>query len=179
MNASIQSPGLFEHGIAQEVSDIRAHVSYAAKMAYIFQTHCGQNAAVEWEHQSTFAGQPGVNGYTSRGIKVPWVQIEGIREISIADLTRFTDFTPRMSTSQKGQWAQDMCCQLLNQGRFPFWFEGSLIDNRELQIQGMDIVVNVQTRIQVKCDARCGRREFGGTGNIYIETHECNPLRRW
>ena len=41
-----------------------------------------------------------------------------------------------------------------------------------------DLLVTASLRIQVKCDYRGGPRELGGSGNLFLQTHECNPLRR-
>ncbi len=48
-----------------------------------------------------------------------------------------------------------------------------------MQIRGVDIVVRGQWRIQVKCDYDAGRGKDGsGTGNLFLQVAERNPLKR-
>lgn len=49
--------------------------------------------------------------------------------------------------------------------------------DKSVQIAGTDIVVCCKKRIQVKCDSRCGERPLG-TGNLFLQRAERNPLRR-
>jgi hypothetical protein len=48
-----------------------------------------------------------------------------------------------------------------------------------MQFEGLDIVVATRVRIQVKLDFRGGERELGGTGNLFLQTAECNPTRSY
>ena len=53
----------------------------------------------------------------------------------------------------------------------------ALIDDKNMQIRGTDILIQSKLCLQVKCDYLAGERQFGGTGNIFLQTAECNPRR--
>ena len=78
-------------------------------------------------------------------------------------------------TSIKGQWAVDIVKHSLKLGMVPFKFKVDEITDKDLQIKGKDIIAVNSFSIQVKCDWSAGPKEKGGTGNLYIQTHECNP----
>jgi hypothetical protein len=63
-------------------------------------------------------------------------------------------------------------------GRFPIEFDPKIVEGRGLQIEGMDIIVNCKVKIQVKCDFTGGRKPLG-SGNLFLQTAECNPLRNY
>lgn len=73
---SIPAGKLFEYGIQNETSDIRAHVSVVHKCIYVFRTAAAV-AAIE-KHKAKLktvsACQPGVEGITATGWPMP---IEG------------------------------------------------------------------------------------------------------
>ena len=52
----------------------------------------------------------------------------------------------------------------------------AIVKEMDLQINGVDIVINMNTKIQVKCDYRGGPKAYGGTGNLYLQVRECNPF---
>ena len=63
-------------------------------------------------------------------------------------------------------------------GRFPLWVDAAEEDRENIQLKGMDIVLFCRKRIQVKCDYRSGDRPLG-TGNLFIQKAERNPLKRY
>lgn len=164
---------LFTSGIHTENSDIRAHVSVVGKSIYVFQTIHGVNA-MEACQVTKEAGQPGVVGATSKGKVVPWNQIEGIRRLPFFSWSRWGEFHENMSTSQKGALAVACVIEVMRLGRFPFWLNATEDKRQNIQIKGTDIVVFCKKKIQVKCDWKCGE---GGTGNIFLQFAERNPLR--
>lgn len=165
---------LREYGILTEQSDIRAHVSVACGIVYVFPTFRGIEAIRRYTPELRLAGQPGVSGPTGQGflVKTEWIM----------DLVRvpFSEpfwpcFDMEMSTSEKGSLAVEVVCFLMGEGKFPFWLKAGETTNKDLQIRGTDIVVSCKKRVQVKCDWRGGDRPKG-SGNLFLQKAERNPL---
>ena len=57
-----------------------------------------------------------------------------------------------------------------------FWLDAAEDERENVQIQGTDILVFSRKRVQVKCDYRCGDRPLG-TGNVFLQRAERNPLK--
>lgn len=68
--------------------------------------------------------------------------------------------------------------QMLSGGHFPLPVTPEIITSTKLQYEGLDIIIGLGARIQVKCDFAGGERALGGTGNLFIQTQECNPHRK-
>jgi hypothetical protein len=164
---------LFESGIQTENSDIRAHVSVVGKSIYVFPTVNGI-AAMESCQNIKEAGQPGVAGVTGKGKAVPWQSIAGIRKLQYHSWPRWGEFDRVLSTSQKGKLAVECVIASMKIGRFPFWLDAAEDSRENIQVAGTDIVVFCKKKIQVKCDYYCGD---GGTGNIFLQFAERNPLK--
>lgn len=88
------------------------------------------------------------------------------------------EFHPDDSTSEKGDQAVRVVQWLLKAGRFPLWTHGDIIGDKDMQVQGYDIIVRMKARIQVKCDWRAGDKP-GCTGNLFLQVRECNPFRQY
>ena len=167
------APSLVEHGIQTEDSDIRCHVAPGTRTIFVFRTAAAlsiMEAAVE-----RAASQPGVVGVTARGRVVQWHAIPGIRRLRWESVEWWTWFSRDQSTTEKGRNAVLVVQRLLGAGRFPIWcgYVGESLDV-DIQISGTDLIVAGHWRIQVKCDYDAGP---GGTGNLFLQTAECNPLR--
>jgi len=79
-------------------------------------------------------------------------------------------------TGKKGDAAVLVVCAAIRNNKFPLWVCGAVTDDREIDIQGTDIIIQAQRRIQVKYDwLACPE----GTNNVFIQTHECNPLKQY
>lgn len=171
---------LFQYGIQNERSDIRAHVSPLGKMVHVFQTR----KMIEFlnEHGASLktapAFQPGVMGRTAEGYKVP-LRLCGplVRCLNFVSYPWDT-FPPKTATtSEKGAAAVAVVVALLGMGRFPLWVVAHDDTRKTIQISGTDIVVFANQRIQVKCDYSACPMESGGTGNLYIQFAERNPRK--
>ena len=92
---------------------------------------------------------------------------------------RKINFSPEDSTGAKGDKAVKIVSGLIRRGMFPFYLEGIEVGDYDLQIEGLDIIVSMNARIQVKCDYRGGPRWHGGTGNLFLQVAECNPLNEY
>jgi|TARA_R110000824_G_C14859724_1_gene641039 hypothetical protein len=168
------APSLREHGIQTEDSDIRCHVAPGTRNVFVFRTAAALHVMGDGPERT--ASQPGVSGVTGRGRVVPWDAIPGMRRIRWYSVEWWTWFARDQSTSEKGAHAVQVVQHLLGAGRFPLWC-GDVDESKDatIQIAGTDIVVAGRWRIQVKCDYDAGP---GGTGNLFLQTAECNPLGR-
>jgi len=170
---------LYKHGIEEDESTYRIHVGFQAKVIYVFLTENGRKAAAELQREK-YAGQPGVSYKTARGKAVPWQQIEGCIEIPIpSDIHSQVNCRMAQTTSVKGAKAVQVVKEMFLRGLIPISFHVAEVMEQDLQIKGLDMVVKSHVTIQIKCDYRCGSRHLGGTGNIFLQTHECNPLHRY
>jgi len=170
---TVEAPPLFEHGIFEENSDIRAHVSPFEKRVYVFPTRNGIEAIKRHSPRLGKATQNGVNGVTAEGwlVRIEWV--EDMRTLRFESYPKWSEFSEAMSTSQKGKFAVQCVVELMRRGRFPIWMDAEEDKRQDVQIKGTDILLFCKKRIQVKCDAPAGR-----TGNLFLQKSECNPLRR-
>jgi hypothetical protein len=168
---------LFPHGILTENSDIRAHVALGTRAIYVFKTSYAIELIRSRSYPSRPACQPGVLGITAMGIIVPWKDIPDIRRIQYLSERWWESFSEQDTTTVKGKKACDVVAKLLKMGRFPLWCTEPANDtkNIELQIKGTDVLLWGKWRIQVKCDYKAGE---GGSGNLFLQTEERNPLKR-
>jgi len=170
------APSLRKHGIQTEDSDIRCHVAPGTRNIFVFRTAIANAVIASGLYPVRTAGQPGVIGVTGLGAIPPWDAIPGIRRLRWYSVEWWTWFARDQSTSEKGAHAVQVVQHLLGAGRVPLWC-GDVDESKDAttQIAGTDIVVAGPWRIQVKCDYDAGP---GGTGNLFLQTAECNPLGR-
>jgi len=175
------APKLVEYGIQTDQSDMRVHVCVKAKRVYYFRTADGPKAIDPAQHRKVPARQPGVSGVTALGYLVPPEAIKGCQWAAIPDAWlkhSKLKIEPGMSTAEKGDRATLIVFGLVKTGRIPLLSDGSKIEQNigsTLQITGVDLRVTVD--IQVKCDMNGGHKDAGGSGNLFLQTHESNPLR--
>ena len=171
---------LYEYGIHTEKSDIRAHVSVVNRRVYVFETHKAIETISNKEYPKRYASQPGCNNEpTALGFIVPWKDIPDIKEVEARGWRGWSEFRHEMTTSEKGNHAVQLVVRLMEIGRFPMWLKNqSETQDTEIQIKGVDIIVRMNKLIQVKCDWSAGPKEKGGTGNLFLQIAESNPLKR-
>lgn len=172
---------LFEHGIQTEDSDFRVHICFETKQAYIFPTTSAVGAMKGYRIVEAFQWVNGRKAVTSRGHIVPPGAIPGCKWVAIpADIILGAAMPSRSSsdTSQKGRAAESITQAMLSRGLLPLPQLTEIVSSEDLQISGLDIMLK-PVKIQVKCDYRGGHKEFGGTGNLYLETHERNPHKKY
>lgn len=166
---------LVNYGIREEESDIRAHVSVQGKVVYVFPTQEALTIIETRQYKSVAVYTNGIQ--TARGFLVPPDDIKHCQEVCppfhVWQAIRFCDHD---TTSAKGEKAVNVIRWLLRAGRFPLWLESQIIKDYEMQVKGTDILVRLDTKIQVKCDWKAGDRP-GCTGNLFIQTAECNPFK--
>jgi hypothetical protein len=167
------TPELFPHGIFEENSDVRAHVSVLEKIIYVFPTRNGINAIKVHDPVLKSAGQPGVDGPTATGWLVRPDWIEDIRKVKFLSWERWGEFNEDLPTNKKGKLAVECVIEIMRRGRFPFWIDATEDQRENIQISGTDILVFCKKRVQVKCDYPIGK-----TGNLFLQKAERNPLKR-
>ena len=171
---------LMDYGIQNEVSDFRTHVT-GAMYTYIFPTANAKSLTARAEHVGLKKVSVFTRGIeTAQGYPVPISWIEGLQEILIPqqiwDRFRIHD---KMDTSKKGMLATSIVVELLKNDMVPLPVRLNHADSKAFQVSGTDILINASLRLQVKCDLPGGQKRYGGTGNLFIQTAECNPWKRY
>jgi hypothetical protein len=168
---------LFDYGIHNEASNIRAHVAPLASCVFVFPTICGVKAMKG--KQKKLAYQPGVDYPTAEGALVKPCEIAHLRTIRLHP-DRFEGFTEQLSTSEKGDKAVEIVQMMLKFGKFPLWLEGEFVKDVSIQTTGTDVVVKGKWKIEVKCDFRASAEKGSPnklcTGNLFLQTAERNPF---
>lgn len=170
---------LVDYGIQNEQSDLRAHVCPLVKSLYVYPTSAGRACIESGKYKVKEVTN--ISGIiTARGAPVPTDHIDGCMRVEIPDelLERFA-ISEYDSTSAKGNNAVAIVTAMIEEALFPFPLQPSIITGVSLQHAGLDIVVSANVRIQVKCDYRGGCEPLGGTGNLFLQIAECNPLRSY
>jgi len=173
------SPGntvLVEHGITTEDSDFRVHVCVLAERLYVF----GSRETIEAVELGSYYEAPAFTGdiKTATGWLVPPFDIDGVQEIELPEKAwPWISETEDCCTSEKGRRATILVKRALELGlvSLPFIVEGTSV---AADIEGADLIITARYKIQVKCDWKGGRRDLGGSGNLYIQRSECNPHGR-
>ncbi len=176
--------GLWEYGIQNEGSHIRVHVCPNVKRVYVYPTECGNKAIKTGEHEKTKGFQTGYSTPTSEGYLVPPEAIERCIEIYLRNTAwENIGFLCSDNTSIKGEKAVRLVKAMLKEGLLPIPAEAMTIEDKDIQIQGTDILVKAnkiyheEIKIQVKCDYPGGRKTLGGTGHLFLQTAEANPFK--
>jgi hypothetical protein len=168
---------LFEYGIQTEHSDIRAHVSAVNQTIYVFPTRNAIDAVFREPREERYACQRGVAGPTAIGWLVPVQAIEDVRRVKFSSWEGWTQLRDDLTTSRKGQLAVACVIGAMKRGRFPFWLDATEDERQHVQILGTDVLVFCKKKVQVKCDFHSGDKPLG-TGNLYFQRAERNPLKR-
>lgn len=167
---------MIKYGIDEEESDIRAHVSLPGKCITVFRTADMRALLERNSYPTRMAGQKGVDGFTSKGHVVPITDVNP-KYILTSKFYQWDKWDhDAMSCGEKGDMAVDCVRAAIIANKFPLWVCGIVNDQVEIDIEGTDILVSSRRRIQVKYDWLAYPKP-GGSGKLYIQTHECNPLR--
>jgi len=168
---------LIESGIRTERSHIRAHVCPRIRRVYVFKTSLGIQAIDSGSYPLKAVRTGEI--VTAMGYLVP-PHVLGCSVIDIPeDVFYEADFDWKDNTSEKGRKATFVIKRLIEQGLFPMRFTVQEINERMMQISGIDVTMQDNMKIQVKMDYNGGDKRLGGTGNLYLQTAECNPYRRY
>lgn len=168
---------LFDYGIQTEQSDIRCHVAPGTRSIFVFRT-ADAIALLPGSYELRDAFQNGIKGRTAQGYIIPWKDVPDIRRVRWRTYPWWEKFSQAQSTSEKGASAVWVASELLRSGRFPLWVAAAESERLDLQIRGTDILLWGRWKIQVKCDWKAGDRDEGGSGNLFFQIAERNPLKR-
>jgi len=175
----IANTRLVDYGIQSCESEYTVHVCPKSGKVYVFRTQIGQELARThlYLEKSVWTKLPGNKRCeTAKGYPVPWNHFAGIRFYDIPDdLLRTHGKLEKASTSQKGGWAEQVFQKMCEHGLIDHDTTSATVDDLDRQIRGIDVEVQAPT-YQVKYDGPGGHKEFGGTGNLFLQTQECNPL---
>lgn len=176
---------LVDSGIQTENSDIRAHVCPVVRLVYVYPTECGITAINSGKFRKYPGFQEGVEEPTSEGYLVPPFAIERQAAVSVNDnVWEALAFSKSDSPTEKKEKSERLVRGMLKQGIFPLPAKAKTVHDKNEQIAGTDFIVEdislpegkTALRIQVKCDFDGGDKDRGGTGNLFIQVAECNPL---
>lgn len=180
--ARLGNTKLVDYGIQTDSSDWRAHVCVNAGTVYVFPTKLAalliQSKTYRMVEVPSFIH--GQKIITARGYVVPVQDIPRITPVNAKHFIGKVDFSPNLSTTEKGNKAVSVVMQLLKFGWFPLPWDSGLVDGIEMQVSGLDVIVTGRHSIQVKCDYEGGepKRETPRvTGNLFLQVEECNPLK--
>lgn len=173
---------LFDYGIQSEQSHLRAHVCPIVRRIYVYPTECGVKALPKGIE--TLGYQPGVDGATAKGYRVRPFDIEKCVALQFNERAwKAVSFNQNDNTTMKGKKAVQLVEAMIKAGIFILPL-GCIVDvnlSKAIEIKGDDIFVwtkKDRIQIQVKCDFPGGEKELGGTGYLYLQTAERNPLKR-
>lgn len=170
----LASAGLVAYGIQTEKSDYRIHVSPITRRVYVFQTEAGRKAIATGKHHKRLAYTG--SQATGEGYLVPPREIEGCKAIVIPeDQLPLLTGAASGNTSVRGDAAARVAYEMLQRGLVPIILEAKEITETQMQLDGVDITVSATCKIQVKYDEKAGPREWGGTGNLFLQVAEINP----
>ena len=168
---------LIEYGIFQYSSDYCIHVSpIVTQCLFIYKTKLMQELIKTNDFRTAVARQA-YNGdfiITAEGYLVP-CDNKLIRTVKFpAPKNKYNE---NMSTGKKGELAVVIVMYCLKNAMIAFEFDVGEVKDKDMQILGNDVIAVSDFKIQVKCDWRAGSKEDGGTGNLFVQTKECNPNR--
>lgn len=168
---------MHKYGIYEERSDIRAHVSLPGKRITVFKTSDMVALLGCRKYRQIMGYQPGIEYPTAKGFIVP---LEDISPQYVLESRKFPWHEydeSKLDCEAKGQMAVACVISAIKANRFPLWVSGRINGNKELDIEGTDVIVTASRHIQVKYDGLAYPVSQGGSGNLFIQTHECNPLK--
>ena len=176
---------LIDYGIHNEQSHIRAHVCPKARRIYVYPTQRGVEAILTGEFIKVNGFQDGVSDPTSEGFLVPPFSIRECISICVNNnVWDYFDFSDADDTTVKGNKAEKMIFGMIKRGLFPIPALCEIVNDKDIQISGGDIFIKPnairknEIIIQVKCDFPGGERSLGGSGNLFIQIAESNPLHK-
>ena len=162
---------LINYGIQSEKSEYRMHVCFGIEMIYFFKVTDGLNIVKSKKYPVKPAYIEGIR--TAEGCAAPWNAINGCSEIPIpTDILSNVNCKAKETTYSKGNKAIIVAKNMILRGLIPFNLNVREVEEKDLQIMGEDIIVKMETSIQVKCDYYGGSKELGGTGNLYLQIKE-------
>lgn len=166
---------LAEYGVHTEDSDYRLHVCFQEGAAYIFKTQSGVDAIETGRYILKPSYQKGVVGATGLGYLVPPLDIDGCQRIVIPqDIMDEVNCSKLDDPSERGRKAVLVAQRVMQRGLVFMPINIVDVDDKNMQIRGVDAKIQSDLKFQIKCDYNGGRRPRG-TGNLYLQVAERNP----
>jgi len=163
---------LVEHGIFQDNSQWRIHVG--EKNAYVYSTSLMKERCRKSDYRIKSAYQGKFE--TARGYIVPIKTVSDLQTVVIPELMISAFEWPPPQTSSlgnRGKQAEALVRAMLEQDLIQLPRDVIVEDCLAQQFGGVDLVHSSErVSCQVKCDL--GIEKYG---NLYIQTHECNPYK--
>jgi hypothetical protein len=170
---------LVYHGIEQDNSEWRVHVSYAN--VYIFLTQVMKERCEQKSYRVASAYQPvaGKKIETAKGFLVPIKDVSDLRVVAIPDHLKSLYKWPPASDvglGDQGKRAESLV-QAMMQCQLIIFPRNTVVETSAAsQFGGVDLVHKADEVVyQVKSDL--GIEKYWK--NIYIQTYECNPNREY
>lgn len=174
---------MIDYGIQNESSHIRAHVCPKVRRVYVYPTECGIAAIDTGKFYLAKGFQPGIDVATAEGYLVPPFAISKCASVQLnPSVWEHLKFSKDDSTERKGKKAELLIKQMVLNGLLPIPAIADTVQEIDIQLSGGDVIIKPnairkgEIIIQVKCDYDGGERELGGTGNLFLQVAEINPL---
>ena len=154
--------------------DYRIHVCFGEGMAYYYKTMEAIQVIRDGDYRLVDGYESGVNYATSKGYLVPPADIGGCKHVQIpGEWLRNLNCQENDSPEDKGSKAVRVAHGLIREGKLFLTPVRCQVTSKQEDLDGTDL--RVYSRVQVKCDWPGG---VGGTGYLFIQVAECNPLKR-
>lgn len=175
---------LIEYGIRQEKTDYRIHVCGLSNVCYVFETAKMVQYLNVNEDKLRQVDVKTYGVITAKGYLVSIANFLnlGIGKEYILPSYIWKNVSEKDSEKNKGVWAVGITKKAIESNIIVFNFVVKEETNIVKQIQGQDLlIVNNELKVQVKCDFRaCLKQQHErGTGNLFIQTWECNPTKQY
>lgn len=159
---------LYEHGIDADSSDYRVHVCFGEGMVYLYSTAAMRELLLTNPYRI-------YESPTSRAYIVPVASVPECQSVPIPNRwleNLSTKVSKSSPTSTKRMWSEMLVRRMFERGHLTLLPTATMETSRAKQLAGHDIRIQLDCTVQVKCDWDGGAN---GSGNLYIETAECNP----
>ena len=169
---------LVDYGIQDEQSDVRIHVGVYSQEVYVYKTQDGRDSIDPIKHRKVPVWTGNIQ--TATGYVVPLDDIKDCQVLpvpdDIFDRSGIAQYPEKGYQGEKGKAATYIASEMLKTGLIPLSLRITEVDDKKMQILGEDIRVKANIKIQVKCDYRAGNGHPRCTGNLFLQTQECNPF---
>ena len=169
---------LYPHGINSEVAQWRAHVAIPCRQIFMFPTSKAISLITQNGYPLTNAYQKNITYATAQGYLIP-IRDFGASlqrtpipfDISLPTETQLEQY----DTSQKGRLAANVVMLMLQRGAIAIATKWECeTPTYQQDKSGIDLIICSKILLQIKCDLKICK-----TGNLYIQTAEANPLKKY
>lgn len=169
---------LYPHGINSELAQWRAHVAIPCRQIFMFPTKKAVELIAKNGYPLTGAYQINISYPTAQGHLIPVRDFgPSLQRTAIPlDIALPTELQlDQYDTSQKGRLAADVVIRMLQRGIISMSTMWECENPTYQQDRsGIDLIICSKILLQIKCDVKICK-----TGNLYIQTAEVNPLKKY